>query len=70
MTPAAHYDKAVALMSRVDDMRDPCLPIARALTAQAAVHAALAQCDGGPTIHNTVSNARETVTATTANERL
>lgn len=44
LSPAEHYRRADELMS--DDVlkRDPTLPISRAKVAQAAVHAALAQC--------------------------
>ena len=43
-TPAEHYKIADALMARVHELHEPTLPIARALVAQAQVHALLAQC--------------------------
>jgi hypothetical protein len=44
MTPNQHHQKADAIMARVDEMNNPELRVSVALTAQAHVHALLAQC--------------------------
>lgn len=41
--PEWHYERATSLMARVSEL-DSLLPIAKALTAQAQVHATLATC--------------------------
>jgi hypothetical protein len=44
LSPIDHYAAADQLLATEIVKRDPTLPIARAMVAQAAVHAALAQC--------------------------
>lgn len=44
LSPTDHYAAADQLLDSEIVKRDPTLPIARAMVAQAAVHAALAQC--------------------------
>lgn len=57
LTPAENYAVASNLMAKVAEMNNPALPISKAMTAQAAVYAALANYRDEPRIvvnhHNT-----------------
>lgn len=58
-TPAENYAEANRLMARVASYEDPTIPYVRALTAQAAVYAELANYRGAPGITHNVTVATQ-----------